>query len=244
METNYKIYMYTFPNGKKYIGQTKRTLRARQVDDEWSGYRSCSLLWKAIQKFGTDSIEITILKEHISDKEEADKWEEYYIDFYKTNVSVLGDKAEGYNLTSGGTGWNTYKCSEEELERKRQQCKQFGIARKGKPFTEEHRRKLSEAAKKRPHHPLSEEAKRKISIKNSRENLTPEERQHRSDSKKKKTIIINKITGEKLEFKSRTEAAEYFNTSLPRMSDWCHGKAHKKTPEDWEFNQELTANRD
>ena len=51
------IYMYIFPNGKKYIGKTKRTLAQRKVNSEtWEGYSKCPLLWKAIQKYGVVNI--------------------------------------------------------------------------------------------------------------------------------------------------------------------------------------------
>ena len=38
---NYIIYMYTFPNGKRYIGKTSNTLKRRQSDEDWTGYEEC-----------------------------------------------------------------------------------------------------------------------------------------------------------------------------------------------------------
>jgi len=59
------IYMYIFPNGKRYIGKTKRTLAQRKVNSEtWEGYSKCPLLWKAIQKYGVVNIkEVILIKE-------------------------------------------------------------------------------------------------------------------------------------------------------------------------------------
>lgn len=45
-DKKYIVYLYTFPNGKKYCGQTSRTLKERQL----SGYRY--YIGAAIQKYG------------------------------------------------------------------------------------------------------------------------------------------------------------------------------------------------
>ena len=56
------VYMYTFPNGKRYVGKTKRTLAQRQ-GAEFKGYRHCTLLWNAIQKYGVENIKQEVLFE-------------------------------------------------------------------------------------------------------------------------------------------------------------------------------------
>ena len=38
-ERKWIIYMYTFLNGKRYIGKTCRSLKDRQESSEWVGYK-------------------------------------------------------------------------------------------------------------------------------------------------------------------------------------------------------------
>ena len=46
------IYMYTFPNGKRYIGATTRSLSQRRGVD-WSKYKRNKILTNAIQEFAS-----------------------------------------------------------------------------------------------------------------------------------------------------------------------------------------------
>lgn len=56
------VYCYTSPSGKKYIGQTKTTLKER-AKLKAKGYASCPYFYKAIQKYGLESFEVEILAE-------------------------------------------------------------------------------------------------------------------------------------------------------------------------------------
>ena len=60
MNTNEKrhwiIYMYTFPNGKRYVGKTSTSLKDRQGGANWVGYRHCTVLMKAVKKYGVEKI--------------------------------------------------------------------------------------------------------------------------------------------------------------------------------------------
>ena len=228
------IYMYIFPNGKRYIGKTKRTLAQRKVNSEtWEGYSKCPLLWKAIQKYGVVNIkEVILIKEQMEDTR-ASELEKYYIALYKTNVNKYGN-AYGYNLTDGGDGVSGIKYTGDQLSRRVEQMRENGLKHKGTKLTEEHRKKLSEA-KKGKNNPnygkhLSEETRAKIGKANSRENMTEETRQRRSDSKKKKIIAIHKETGEKILFNSMTEAARYFNVGLPSVTRWCKKERNPSVP--------------
>lgn len=163
----YCIYRTTnLINGKTYIGQHKY----RKLYDSYIG--SGKLLWKAIEKYGRENFKKEILYSNIQYKETADDVERFAI----AKERALG-KAE-YNLADGGQGnkglipWNKGKKLTEEQKRKLSEAhkgkpkseetrKNMSEARKGKsrgPFSEEHRRKLSEAAKNR-----SEEYRRKLS---------------------------------------------------------------------------------
>lgn len=52
---NWKVYIHTFPNGKKYVGITKQDVTKR-----WhvhgTGYKNQGIIWNAIQKYGWDNV--------------------------------------------------------------------------------------------------------------------------------------------------------------------------------------------
>ena len=97
MEENYKVYMHIFPNGKKYIGVTKRELKDRF--DNGNGYR-ISPMKNAIKKYGWENVEHRLLFDNLS-KEEAYKKEIELIKLYKTTNILFG-----YNISKGGAGSN------------------------------------------------------------------------------------------------------------------------------------------
>ena len=100
------VYIYTFPNGKKYIGQTKYTLEQRA--QRGSNYKSSPLVYHAIQKYGWDNIQKEIIE--CSSEEEMDSRERELIAKYKTT-----DINFGYNLEDGG---NKNKHLSEETKKK------------------------------------------------------------------------------------------------------------------------------
>lgn len=88
----WKVYCYTTPSNKKYIGITKNSLKQRLK----SGYNK--YFTNAINKYGYENIQIEILEENLS-LEEASQKERYYIHLYDTT-----NRDKGYNITSGGEG--------------------------------------------------------------------------------------------------------------------------------------------
>ena len=91
----YKVYCYTSPSGKIYIGQTGQSIKARAGKDGIN-YQQCPYFYKAIQKYGLENFKVDILKDNLT-HEEADYWEEYYI-----NLLDSTNQAHGYNLAEGG----------------------------------------------------------------------------------------------------------------------------------------------
>lgn len=89
------IYCHTFPNGKKYVGQTTTSIQKRFGKDG-KGYSLNPLLWKAIQKYGWDNVIHEILEEGLWSLKEINQKEQYYISKYNTR------SPSGYNLTRGG----------------------------------------------------------------------------------------------------------------------------------------------
>ena len=69
------VYIYTFPNGKKYVGQTSQTLNTRAKRGE--GYVSSPAVYNAIKKYGWDNLIIETFP--CSSKQEMNELEQYYI---------------------------------------------------------------------------------------------------------------------------------------------------------------------
>lgn len=101
----YIIYMYTFPNGKRYIGKTSQTLQKRQGSKaEWSNYEDCPAVFHAINKYKPENIKQEILAQGIMTQNESSELEKHYIALYKTNCNRYRNPTYGYNLTDGGEG--------------------------------------------------------------------------------------------------------------------------------------------
>lgn len=97
------VYIYTFPNGKKYVGQTATSLEQRASRGD--GYVNSPAVYNAIRKYGWNNIEIEIFP--CNSKQQMDELEKYYIKLYHTN-----DNKYGYNLTIGGEGVLRYDRTE------------------------------------------------------------------------------------------------------------------------------------
>ena len=84
----YKIYKFTLPNGKVYIGRTAQTNINRRWD-KGRGYSSNIRLTDDIEKYGWDNITKEIIEED-KDKEEASLRERYYILKYNSHLEEFG----------------------------------------------------------------------------------------------------------------------------------------------------------
>ena len=89
------VYIYTFPNGKKYVGQTSVSLEQRASRGD--GYVNSPAVYNAIHKYGWNNIKIETFP--CDSKEQMNELEKYYIKLYHTNNNKYG-----YNLTIGGEG--------------------------------------------------------------------------------------------------------------------------------------------
>lgn len=140
-------------NNKKYIGKHK----SKEFDVKYSG--SGILLTKAIKKYGLENFE-TVMIECCDSFEELNKKEKEYIESYN-----CVDSEEFYNLTKGGEGGDTRSWMSKlerskvmsgknnpmygkfHSEESKQKISKSRTGIKLQPFTEDHKRKLSESNK-------------------------------------------------------------------------------------------------
>lgn len=100
------IYMYTYPNGKVYIGQTTTSVEKRWQEhvSNSKSLRSKMICDAAIKKYGKENIKIDVLEEVEVDEtkptllvEKLNQLEKKYISKYEST-----DIKKGYNILLGG----------------------------------------------------------------------------------------------------------------------------------------------
>lgn len=142
-------------NGHTYVGQKKLHSKSWNKD----GYMgSGTVLQLAKDKYGIENFEKFLIC-FCNSKEELDEKEIFWIAEYKNR-----GKAE-YNLTKGGhsfssTPWNKGKKTPEEIRRKNAEAHKGTHYRKGKPCSEETKKKLSICNKGKV---VSEETRKRLS---------------------------------------------------------------------------------
>ena len=165
----YVVYQHVNKNnGKRYIGITRQNPPSLRWGANGCNYKSSPHFYASIQKYGWDSFEHEVLFDNLT-KEQACSLEIKLIDKYHTM-----DRRFGYNSTTGGESFvmseeSRIKTSKSMMNNKnglgkpcsKEKAKKISDAQKGRKLTGEHKKKLSEAAKKR-HAPCSETKKEKL----------------------------------------------------------------------------------
>ena len=209
------IYMYQFPNGKKYIGKTKRRLSRRQGGINFKGYQKCTLVYRAMQKYGFENIHQTILFKGQMTSEQSNRLEQMCILLFKTNVYKYNDPEFGYNLTDGGEGQNGRKLVGSELERSLRQLDEYRDIWRGS------------------HH--SQKAKEKM-----RQAKLGKRRGESNNSKKVKAI--HPETGDVIIFDCSLDVADYFHVTKTMVCRWLR---HGVTPRNgYKFEYIKSGNND
>ena len=167
---DYYVYQHINKiNGKRYIGLTKQIPESRWGING-NNYKSSPYFWSAIQKYGWNNFEHIVIDRYLT-KDAACDLEKTLIKKYQTQ-----NKQYGYNIMEGGTAPSIpaevrqqmsiamtgnknslgHKCSEEKKRK-------ISAAQVGRHLTDEHKQKLSDAKRGKPHAPQSIETRRKIS---------------------------------------------------------------------------------
>lgn len=225
----YSIYMHkNLLNGKVYIGVTKQKPEQRWAGGE--GYKTCTIFYKAIKKYGWDNFEHTII-ETTDTRDKASELERYWIAYYDST-----NQEKGYNCDEGGYTKRVF--SEKTREKMRQSRLGEKNWRFGTHLSEETKQKISEANKGRlvgeknpmygKHH--TEETKEKI-------------RQNQPKDKPWGYKPVRCVTTGQ-EFDSIKDAIKYFNLGSggKHISEVCRGRRktcgrHPETDEPlkWEY---------
>lgn len=116
LDVSYCVYMHVAPNGKRYVGITSLKPEVRWANGE--GYRTQTVFYRAIKKYGWDNFKHVILEEKLS-FEQACKRERYYIKKYKTNLNRWQHPSYGYNRDDGGYSHIGVPLSDDHKEKLR-----------------------------------------------------------------------------------------------------------------------------
>lgn len=149
-------------NGKRYIGQTTRTVSERFNGHLYSfGRNGCPLLSAAIKKYGKEAFDVFVIGSAAT-QYELDLLEIKLIEQYRTT-----DRALGYNIAPGGFGGKqspatiALRVSKTTGMKRTDEFRRGVSARtKGRRLSEETKAKISEAAQKRS--PPSDETRAKL----------------------------------------------------------------------------------
>lgn len=145
-ENNYKVYMHICPNGKKYIGITKRKPNKRWQNGY--GYKTQKHFYRAIQIYGWNNIKHIILFDNLNYQQACNKEVELIKLFNTNNYNY------GYNVSSGGEGNKGNKIKETQKNILRKALKGNKNA-KGYKHTKEEKEKMRLAKLGKPNIKLS-----------------------------------------------------------------------------------------
>lgn len=131
----YCVYCHTNKiNGKQYIGLTSEQPPSKRWGSNGINYKSSTCFYNAIQKYGWNNFEHTILEENLT-AEQAEQIERKYIKLYNTMAP------DGYNLTNGGE----IKKEISDITRKRLRNSHLGYK-----MPQEQKTKMSQSRKGHP----------------------------------------------------------------------------------------------
>lgn len=201
----YKIYKYTFPNGKIYVGKTKTNIEQR-AGSNGCRYGDNTLVGRAIRKYGWINVKKEILLDNLSESE-ANKKEREIIRELDAN-----NRLRGYNLTRGGDGGTVvHKTLSKETREKIGRAN--SIALKGRKLPDDVRAKLSKA---NMGHKVSEETREKIRIANTGKTHSAETRQKIAEANKSRSPEVRQKISESLKQSGKRRSEKRLATMRER----------------------------
>ena len=210
----YVVYKHTDPEGKVYIGITKRLPRKRF--DYGRGYKHNQRFNEAIERIGWENFRHDILAEGLT-REEAGTLEAKYIAEYKST-----DPDFGYNVKTGGT-YGKGMTEEERIQLSESMrgannpTKRYGHPFLGKKHTEESKRKMSAAASARVGRVVTAETRAKLR------------------QAQKKRAVVDLETGNVYE--GIHEAAEATGSRATDICKVCRGRAKTTGGKRWAYKE-------
>ena len=207
----------------------------KRAKQNGKGYEKCTYFWRAIQKYGWENFESSILESDLTG-EEAKNREEFYICSYDST-----NREKGYNLkekdsnvyseetrkklSRSMTGMHHSKETREKLRQANlgkklpeEVKKKIGISNRGRKMSEYNKKKLREANLGRK---LSKEHKKKLSeakIGKYRGENSPHWGKHLSEERKQRLREVN--TGKHM----TTKTKEKISKTLKGTTPWNKGK--------------------
>lgn len=110
------VYMYTFPNGKRYIGITNNETKRKNEHKNDHINKNCKkynyLFYKALRKYGFENVKYEVIYRS-NDYNEVKNMEKFYIQQYNT----FHKNGMGYNCTLGGDGTLGYVYTDEHRKK-------------------------------------------------------------------------------------------------------------------------------
>lgn len=154
-EKTWCVYIHTAPNGKVYVGITSQKPEIRWQNGK--GYKSNKHFANAIDKYGWDNFTHEVLVNGLT-QEQAEQRETELIAFHNS-----ANKSFGYNRALGGHALSEE--SRKKIGNTRKERIALGLIKTDydRHFSEETKRKISEARKGKPGKPWTDEQKKHMS---------------------------------------------------------------------------------
>ena len=202
-------------NGKKYVGQT---VNGNNINKRWVnglGYRSCTVFYKAIKKYGWNNFEHDIVASNLT-LEEANQKEQELIEQYKSYEDKFG-----YNITKGGRNFT------HSEETKKKIGISNSIALKGNKWSESQKKLMSEmfTGEGNPFYGkhFSEESKKKI----------------RENNPSKQVLQFSKDGEFIAEYPSTREAGRRIGCNPSNICSCCKGKLKSTSGFIWKYKEAI-----
>ena len=219
----YTVYRHIAPNGKMYVGVTKK--KPTQRWQKGKGYEGNTHFSHAIKKYGWENIKHEILLEGLT-QEQASLAERIFIGYWD-----LTNPNKGYNNEGGG--YKDIEVSNITRKRLSEACSGKKNGMYGKRHSEESKRKMSESkigTQAGENNPMygkkhTDETKHKMRAIKLGKKLSPEQRRRMSEGHKTvKVDMIDRDTGKLLRsFNSIKEASRTTGTNYSTLINCCRG---------------------